>query len=93
MTFKLSNRQKRLKTTGLFGKILVQSVHETTGEDFRQWLADLFHCSDSWEMKYTVSEFRYAFRQWVVEGVEVPESVPVSIAVRYWNRLSDLHAE
>ena len=91
MSFKLSNRQKRLKTPGLLGKILVQSAPEITGEDFRQWLADLYHCCESWGIKYTVSEFRYTLRQWIAEGMEVPEIVPVSVSVRYLNRLADAY--
>ena len=91
MTFKLSNRQQYLKTPGLLGEVLVQSAPETTGEDFRQWLADLYHCCESWGMKYTVEEFRYTLRQWIAEGVEIPESVPISASVCYWNRLADAY--
>jgi len=91
MSFTLSNRYKHLKTAGLLVDFVpgFAAVPEITHEDFRQWLADLFHCCESWDIRYTVEEFRNTFRQWIAEGVEVPESVPVSEAVRHWNRLAD----
>ena len=93
MYFTLSNRQKNLKTPGLLGDFVpgFAAVPETTGEDFRQWLADLYHCCEEWGMRYTVSEFRYTVRQWAAECAELPEFVPVSAAVRYWNQLADIY--
>ena len=93
MSFTLSNRYKHLKTAGLLVDFVpgFAAVPETTSEDFRQWLADLYHCCEEWGMRYAVSEFRHTVRQWIAEGMEVPESVPVSAAVRYWNRLADIY--
>lgn len=94
MIYKLSQPSKWHKIPGLLGKISPVPARNPGIEfapDFRQWIADMYHCCGQWGTKYTVPDFRYDMRNWIAEGIEVPAFVPVSKAVRYWNELSDLY--
>lgn len=61
--------------------------------DFRQWVADMYHCSECWGERTTVHDFRYNMRNWIADSIEVPQFVPVSAAVAYWNRLCELYPQ
>ena len=60
----------------------------------RQYIADVYHCSDTWGQKMTEDEMKANLEQWQQEtdpedGCPVPELYKE--CTRYWNELCDMY--
>ena len=68
--------------------------HENELEKAKQYIADVYHCSESWGEKVTVSEMIVNLTEWNNATDTGEYCPPVSLApvlAIYWNELCDIY--
>lgn len=66
----------------------------TEEKDYKQWIADLYHCSDCWGQKMTTEEMELDLiesRREADPDDYVPDPSMASECAAYWNELCDLY--
>lgn len=62
--------------------------------DYRQWIADVYHCSDCWGQKETVDGMRIMLEETMKEKDPddySPDPSQATECAAYWNHLCDLY--
>lgn len=71
-----------------------EELKPETDTQYRQYIADLYHCSDCWGQKVTEDEMRTNLEEWNKE-TDPEEYVPAPYLFRqcaaYWNELCDAY--
>lgn len=62
-----------------------------SSNDYKQFVADLYHCSESWGQKVTEEDMAINIKSWKEEFDDCPERLPVKACTRYWNELCDMY--
>lgn len=61
--------------------------------NYKQWVADVYHCSDVWGTKVTDEEMKILLEESHIQvgtGEYVPDVSLYQKCATYWNRLCDL---
>jgi hypothetical protein len=62
--------------------------------NLKQYIADIYHCSDSWGIKMTDDDMYLSLIEWNKEtepGEYCPEPYQYKECAMYWNKLCDLY--
>ena len=59
--------------------------------DYKQYIADIYHCCEAWGQKVTEEEMRINIASWREEFDDCPRHLPVKACTRYWNELCDMY--
>lgn len=60
-------------------------------DDYKQFIADLYHCSEIWGQKTTEEYMRIDIESWKKEFEDCPKHMPVKKCTEYWNYLCDMY--
>lgn len=61
-------------------------------EQAKQWLADVYHCSDIWGEKQTEQDMKENLKQWRIDSEDddyTPDPGMSKMLADYWNELCD----
>ena len=64
--------------------------------NYKQWVADVYHCSDVWGTKVTDEEMKTLLEESHIQagtGDYVPEVSLYKQCAAYWNKLCDLYPQ
>lgn len=62
--------------------------------DYRQFIADIYHCSNCWGCKQTTAEMRVNLEQWwqeIDQDDYCPDPSQAAACAEYWNHLCDIY--
>ena len=62
--------------------------------DWRQWIADVYHCSGTWGEKTTAEDIRIMLQETALEkapGDYSPDPSMAPACAAYWNDLCDMY--
>lgn len=75
-------------------RILATMKEQDTNGDYRQWIADYYHCSETWGQKMTEGEMLLQLvetRRETDPSEYVPDITLYRECCEYWNQLCDAY--
>lgn len=74
----------------------INELQQEKDNDYRQFIADIYHCLNCWGIKQSEQEMLVNLEQWRQEiepGEYCPNPSQAAVCAAYWNHLCDIYPD